>query len=80
MTAMYKFEFIEGSLDQNSRLAQTARRLVEKFNQRKKLTKFKRRRLTAPELHHLREVTIRETPPEMVEKRMEKIRREVGEF
>jgi hypothetical protein len=72
---MFSFEFMQGSICPTSPLGVTAKRLVDRFNRVKQAKRRPVRELTPDELHHLREVTLRETPAEVVERRWEIIKR-----
>lgn len=72
---MFKFEFIQGSSSPTSRLGLLGKNLVRRFNENKK-HRYRKTELSETELHLLREVTIRETSPEVVEKRWEQVKKE----
>lgn len=61
------------TISPESELGKTARKLSERFNRRKQSVVIIRRELTNTDYLKLDEVTIRETPREEVEKRMERI-------
>jgi hypothetical protein len=70
---MIQIEFIEGTPGANAAMTLWANNAVRRFNF------FKRgRRLSQPELHAVRVATIRETPAEEVERRIQKINQILG--
>lgn len=73
----FEFEFVNRSLSPVSKLGISATKMVNRFNESKKLRKLRKNELSPLERLKLNEVTVRETPAEEVERRMRLIKREV---
>lgn len=72
---MFQFEFIQGTISPTARLGSLSKKLITRFPKNKR-SRYRKTELSETELHLLREVTIRETSPEAVQKRWELVKKE----